>query len=86
MQQYSRKKNLAEKDNNTRYFNAYATLRKKQNCIVRIKIRDQILTDESDIRKGIGDHFKISFLQEELPFIELPRGAFKQLPVHVVES
>lgn len=76
--QYSRKKNLVEKDNNTGYFHACATLRKKKNHISRVKIDGQFLTKVNDIKRGIIKHFVESFKQEDISFIKLPDNAFKK--------
>lgn len=80
MKQYSKRRNLMDRDNNTMFFHACATLKKKQNSITSIKIGDQVLSTTHEIKQGILNHFKDTVAQEDLPRITLPFGAFKQLP------
>lgn len=61
-------------------------MRKKKNHIPRIKIGNQILTKVVDAKKGIRDHFVVSFTHEQFPNIQLPPGTFKQNPTVVANQ
>lgn len=76
MRQYSRVKNLSERDNNTKYFHAVATIHKKKNLIERIKINGRCLRGVAEIRKGVKEHFEHMYQQPPIPEIELPFGVF----------
>lgn len=61
LKQYSRKQNLVERDNNTKFFHACATIRKKQKEIQRLKTGNVILEKAQEIREAIRSHFEESF-------------------------
>lgn len=79
LRQYSRRKNLVEKDNNTKYFHAYGTTSKMQKKIHKIKIGNYILSRKDEIRGGLRAHFRDSFVQELIPKVTLSLGSFAML-------
>lgn len=74
MRQYSRVKNLIERDNNTRYFHILAFLNKKQTMTNTVTIEGKTHSRVTDMRNGIRNFFLQNFTQEDLLKIELPLG------------
>lgn len=79
MRQYVRNKSLTEKDANTKYFHATATLKNKRKKICKIKIGDRVLRGKEEVKAGIRSFFEESFKQEDLPNIMLPNDAFNKI-------
>lgn len=78
MRQYSRWKNLSEKEHNTKYFHTIASTNRKRNLISRINVRNEFFLEVDSITRGIRNHFKNFYHDTKEPESELPTGVFKQ--------
>lgn len=78
MRQYSRVKNLIERDNKTRYFHTLASFNKKNNMMARVVIEGEVLSNVIEMRRGIRIFIFQSYTQKKLPEFELPMGVFKR--------
>lgn len=81
--QYSRVRNLTLKDHNTKYFHVVASVNRRRNQLLRVKVNKVDLMQNIDIRNGVTNYFKGSFRQEEVPDISLPPNAFRRFDPNV---
>lgn len=79
LRQYSKCKNITDKDNNTKYFHSLVSINKKRMLITRIKIGEKWLDGKEEIREIVRNYYKKSFEQEPLPFTYLLSGLLNQL-------
>ena len=64
--QRSRQLWLAAGDANTRFFHRLPSGRRRMNCIRRLKIGDQVFSEQSSIGQALADHFRL-FYRRSLP-------------------
>jgi len=79
--QLSRCKLLKEGDKNTRFFHKLATIRRRQNMIVSIKKDDVILTEPTQVRKVIIQHFKQLYTSHEKVLFDIAALGLNKLTV-----
>lgn len=75
--QYSRSKNITEKDDNTKYFHALASHRMRKKMITKIKVGGTVVKGNDNIKRSIISHFLQHFQKENLPNITLPLNSFR---------
>lgn len=61
LRQYSRCKNLTQKDHNTKYFHMLASMNHRRNIIRDIQIGDQIISRVEAIQRSIREFYKQSY-------------------------
>ena len=59
--QRSRQLWLAAGDANTRFFHQSASGRRRLNCIRRLKIGDQVFSEQSRVGQALADHFRLFY-------------------------
>lgn len=70
---------MTDKDCNTKYFRTIANMSKKHRLITRIKIGGNLIWGKREVKAKIREHFLDHFEQEQISFISLPMGSFKQI-------
>lgn len=81
LKQYSKCKNITNKDDNTKYFYALANFRMKKNHINKLKIGGMEICGRTALNTHIRHHFSHHFQQIPLPHVTLLLGSLKRIPL-----
>lgn len=77
--QYSRVKNIAEKDGNTKYFHSITTHRMRKKFISKLKVNGEWFEGGDVVKSNIRSYFEHHFKQPAVPEITLPCNSFGKL-------
>ena len=77
--QLSRCKIIREGDRNTKYFHLKATMRRQRNCIDKLMINGEEVTDVNEIKREIIGYFKDLYSKQQGTTFDISQLGFNQL-------
>ena len=77
---------VKEMDNNSRYFHAIASTKRRRNLILRLNVNRHVVSSLNRIKKEIRCYFKRLYNQEEVPVLNFDGGLVHSISIEEAAS